>query len=163
MAAEDLGRGIYIITTEDGFPCKVGVTNDLDQRVQQLQIGNWHKLRASWFSFVVGHDWRIRKLNFWAAFSNAAVDLEVITHRKLKELDLHLSGEWFGIGEDDCIKVINKVAEESGLRLVGIEVLTGLEHYVALPARQVRYLQAIVDAEASAQAAISRRPVDFEC
>lgn len=71
MVEMDIAQGIYIITTEDGFPCKVGLTNDLNSRVKQLQVGNWVKLRAVWFSFALGPSWKGRTLNLWAAFNTA--------------------------------------------------------------------------------------------
>lgn len=155
MLIGDTAQGLYVITTEEGFPCKIGITNDLSYRVGQLQIGNWHRLRAVWFTFVLGPHWGNRKPNLWAAFNNAAAAFEVKVHQQLKELDLHISGEWFGIGQEDCVEVIKKVAKNTGHRLSGLEVLEGLSGYTTLPSRQVAYLQAMIAAEQSAQDAIA--------
>lgn len=150
----EFGQGIYIVTTEDGFPCKVGVTNKLRERVGQIQTGNWNKLKASWFSFVLNEDWRAGRLSIWAAFNTAAPRLERAVHRTLRELDLGLEGEWFAISDEDCRKVIAKVAEETGLRLAGIEILEGIEMYRRASNRQIEVFKAIVEAEVQARAAV---------
>lgn len=149
---DDLGRGIYVITADDGEPCKVGITNNLSSRLCEIQIGNWNRLRPSFFSFVVGDNIR-RQLNMWSAFSNSAATLEAKVHRQLREFDLGLSGERFDIGEADCVAVIKKVAQQNGFRLAGPEMLQSIHLYRSLPSRQMAYVQAMVAAEQSAQRA----------
>jgi len=149
---DDLGRGIYVVSTESGFPCKIGVTNDLRQRIAFLQNGNWNRLRPAYFSFVITDEIK-RGLNVWSAFKNGSEGLERQVINKMKELDLHMSGEWFSITVEDCKMVIEKVARDAKFRLVGPEVLQGIAHYDALPARQLSYIDALVRAEKSAQEA----------
>jgi hypothetical protein len=154
MAVDEYGRVIYVVTTEEGFPCKVGITNDLSLRVAQLQCGNWNKIQAAWYSFVVVGN-ASRTLNAWSAFTTTPQELEAAVHRKMKDLDLHLSGEWFAIGVDDCVSVIRKVAREETLRLCGIEMMSSISLYKALPARQIDFLQSFIAAEESARLAVS--------
>lgn len=152
---EDLGRGLYILSTGEDGPCKVGITNDLALRISVLQVGNWMKIQPVMFTFVIAGN--VGKLNMWSAFSNGSVSLEGLVHKKLKELDLHLSGEWFDIGEKDCIAVVKKVASNEGFRLAGPEVLQSISNYTSLPARQIDYIQAMINAEQSAQRAFEGR------
>lgn len=153
---DDLGRGLYILSTGEDGPCKVGITNDLAMRLSVLQVGNWMKINPVMFTFVVGRN-ITGKLNMWSAFSNGAATLELLVHRKLKELDLHLSGEWFDISEADCIAAVKKVATLEGFRLAGPEILQGISNYTSLPARQLDYIQAMINAEQSAQKAFEGR------
>ena len=153
MAQDDCGRVIYVVTTSDGFPCKVGITNDLSLRLTQLQCGNWNKLKAVWYSFVVKGGSN-RKTNVWAAFDTAPQKLETAVHRKMRALDLHLSGEWFAVGADDCVSVIRKVAAEGSFCLTGIEMLSSLKHHKTMQAGQIDFLNSFIAAELSARAAI---------
>ena len=152
-SVNDVGRMIYVVTTEDGFPCKVGITADLTLRITSLQCGNWNRLRPVWYSFVVVKG--AKDTNLWSAFTTAPNVLESAVHRNLKELDLHLSGEWFAVTSDDCVKVIEKVANDNGLRLAGIEMLSGIAMYDRLPNRQVAFLSSFVEAEKSARQAMA--------
>lgn len=153
MAIDDFGRMIYVVTTDEGFPCKVGTTGDLSTRLSQLSCGNWVPLKAAWYSFVVsaGSD---AKLNMWSAFRTMPSKLEFAVHRKMKELDLHLSGEWFAVDVEDCVSVIRKVAEEQALRLSGIEMLQSIALHRTMNAVQVEFLQSFIDAEKSARVAM---------
>lgn len=153
MAPDDCGRVIYVVTTSDGFPCKVGITNDLSLRLTQLQCGNWNKLKAAWYSFVVDGGSN-RRANVWAAFDTVPQKLEIAVHRKMKALDLHLSGEWFAVGVDDCVSVIRKVAIEESLRLTGIEMLSSLKYHEKMKAGQLDFLNSFIAAEHSARDAL---------
>lgn len=153
MAIDDFGRMIYVVTTDEGFPCKVGTTGDLTSRLSQLSCGNWVPLKAAWYSFVVSAGSEA-KLNMWSAFQTMPTKLEIAVHRKMKELDLHLNGEWFAVDVEDCVSVIRKVAEEQALRLTGIEMLQSITLHRTMKAVQVEFLQSFIDAEKSARAAI---------
>lgn len=148
------GRGIYVITTDDGFPCKVGVSNDLKMRLGTLQTGNWNRLRASWFTFVVNQRWAGSSLNVWAAASNAADAFELQIHEKMRELDLHLSGEWFAVDEEDCVEVIKRVAADKHMTLTGAEFLSSIVHHREMPKEDLQAVKAFIRAETSARAAI---------
>ena len=114
-------QGIYIITTNDDWPCKIGITDNLVERIQKMQTGNWHQLRAHrfWFPYT---DIDLGKDKFKTPSLNTArmatVALEKQVHQTMAELDVHMRGEWFDIDADDADAVLAKIAKENNYRLV---------------------------------------------
>ena len=106
-------QGVYVITTQDDWPCKIGVTANLYERIAGLQIGNWHKLRAVDFWFVFGGGYQADN-----PARQSAVNFERHLHEVLGSLVERLSGEWFDLSADDARRAILKIAEQENLRLV---------------------------------------------
>ena len=111
---------LYIMTTDEGFPCKVGITEKPSLRLRNIQGGNWNKIHASafFFPYKIGPnnvDVRTPRLN---TVRKSAAKMEWLVHNKMKEMDLHIRGEWFGICSADAISVCQKVADINGYRLI---------------------------------------------
>lgn len=124
--ARPLGtQGIYVVTTSDRWPSKVGISDDMSQRLASLQTASWLDLDVEkfWFPYTgikVGDlnlDHRLKPERMNTARLAAQV-LERAVHAKLKEFDLHMRGEWFDITADEAVEVVEKVAETNGFRLV---------------------------------------------
>ena len=123
LKSKSLGfQGIYVITTEDGWPSKVGITYNLLERTNQLQVGNWHKIRAAHFAFAFGARDGVASGDFSAARHSVA-NLERAAHIQLEDLVGRLNGEWFDIDAADAWAVVNKVSGDMGYRLVPYDAI----------------------------------------
>jgi hypothetical protein len=148
---ERSAQGIYIITTVDRHPAKVGISCDLKSRLSQLQGGNWERLYAVEFAFVVSNKWRDRPKNAFAGLDGAALQLETAVHRKMRELEVSLIGEWADCTADDAWGVVRKVADEIGVEIVGVEILQRLQIQVALPQALLHVFEMMLASEQSAR------------
>lgn len=118
--------GVYVITSEDDWPCKVGVTLEPKTRLSAVQIGNWHRLKLHSFRFAFASESAIRRERF-DAVSSGAYELELAVKRKLSELDLSLRGEWFDVTAKEVDQVIAKVADSAGCMLLEHQNLCGFD------------------------------------
>lgn len=84
-------RKIYLITTEDNWPVKIGVSHTPEKRLKALQCASWKELK-------------IFKLFDCCGPTAAAFTLEAKIHRELKYKQL--SGEWFDIKAEDALNLI---------------------------------------------------------
>ena len=148
-------QGIYVVTTDDGWPSKVGISGDLYLRMTQLQNGNWHRLRPTFFSFTTPI--KYGRKNFYSMFDGSARTLESLVHRTMKELDIHLSGEWYDCTSDAAEAVIKKVSAIEGFCLHGVEPLKSIALYDRLPVAQVDFARYILFAQESAINALYNR------
>lgn len=147
------GRGIYIVTTLDKWPCKIGFSTDLLGRLSSMQSGNWHELIAWDFAFVVPLG---QAKNAHLATFSATSRFEAAVHRKLKELDLHLNNEWFDIDADAAMLVVQKVAKISGYDLIGLDKIVGVDNGLAFCKDDVAAFKGMVGAWDAANEAIRR-------
>jgi len=84
---------MYIIANDKGY-IKVGVSNNPDRRLRQLQTGNAHKLTLLYteaFECTRAHLLKIEK----------------IVHKELKKVSTKCMGEWFFVDTDDITKIKN--------------------------------------------------------
>jgi len=117
--------GLYVMHYESEGICKIGVTSDLPERLTNLRAATWVDVTPTSFFFPfkpsrdIAHtkdDYSITRVSAYA--------LEKLCHQKLKELELHLRGEFFEIFPDDADQLVRKVAEVEGFRLVApIDIL----------------------------------------
>lgn len=108
---------IYIATTEDQYPCKFGYSQDIGHRLEAIQTGNWHRIVIRHAFFVLDKRARGLKSVNHNALLAAARALEAACDRQMRELDLHLRGEWFAVDADDALAVMRKVAEAESFRI----------------------------------------------
>jgi hypothetical protein len=96
-------RGItnYIyIAFDDVTACKIGVACNVGKRLAQLQAGNRRPLHAYTIKIDAGID---------------AGEVERAIHRKLRDRDKHINGEWFRVGPKYARVTVEAVAFECGL------------------------------------------------
>lgn len=119
-------QGVYIIAPGEDGPCKVGVANDIAERIRMLNIGNWHDLRLAWFSYVhkraehVGSTPTYQRAAMFEGLSACANALEARAHREMKAMDLHIRGEWFMVTPEECIAVVEKCISKEEMHSVGM-------------------------------------------
>jgi hypothetical protein len=98
---KDLGYpycGIYVITTDAMWPCKIGISQNPIKRLNALQIAHWRPLQISGY--------------FYLPNMHEAKKLETATHRRVKGLGKNLSGEWFDMRVPEAIEHIQWAALE---------------------------------------------------
>ena len=98
---------IYVISPQDGWPCKIGISTNPIKRINTLQTACWKQLEVKWCA--------------WAPTVQKAHDLELRSHRTLTDMAKWLHGEWFDLRPDKAIDLVSFEAE-----LAGIEISTEL-------------------------------------
>lgn len=87
---------VYVIGPVQGWPCKVGIAANVQDRLMGIQTGSWEKLYI--------HE------VFWAVSKSEALKIEKLCKRRLQQ---HcLSGEWFHVWTDDMIKELKEIISE---------------------------------------------------
>ena len=116
--------GIYVVTTLDGWPSKVGFSEDVGSRLREMQSGNWHELVAYdfWIPFKFSEDFR--KAENFNAVTISARALERHVHDQMRELGLSIRGEWFDVDADTASEIVRKVAKNEGFNLATLDILT---------------------------------------
>lgn len=147
-----------MINSEPGLPVKIGITENIMVRLATLQVGNWNKLEAHWFSFVARDTGA--KRNLFNSLSYSAQKLERLVHKKMHELDLSVGGEWFDCDPEAAVLVIRKVAAMNGFEFFDISAMQNLIFHNRLPKETYRMAEKLVNAEFSARRAKS---VDISC
>lgn len=119
---EILITGIYVVSTEDKWPCKIGITSDLRKRLTGLQVGCWHKLIPYSFNLAGKVSGNMPKVlrDDYNGLAKAAAGLESECHKALKGLDLHLRGEWFDVDVEAAHMVLQKVAANNGYTVADV-------------------------------------------
>lgn len=155
-------QGIYIITTEDDFPCKVGITDFLSHRIAGMQTGNWNKLfaRQMYFPYKVAG----RKFDILPSRLNtvriSAKEFERIAHKKLTDLDTHINGEWFGIHANDADAVLRKLADMEGYRLIQPQAVMAMDTSILCRKAEVQSARELLEAATDALTVIARGRLD---
>jgi len=129
-AARSRPSMVYICAPEDGFPVKIGVSNDLVRRLAGLQPGVWHDLQMREAFFALKPQSRedewlsASSYNAYGKDAHATIAgaraLEAACHRKLRDLDCHMRGEWFAITVEEAVKAVLKVAKLHGMAAVPV-------------------------------------------
>lgn len=156
-------QGLYVITTEDQWPSKIGITDNMAQRLDHLQVGSWLHLSvvAFWFPYTsikmdeLNLDKRLR-VNRMNTARLASQVMERAVHRKLKEFDLHVRGEWFDITAKEAIEVVLKVAKTDGFRLVHPKDILAAKPEALTRTAEVLALQEMLRVANSALEALTR-------
>lgn len=118
----DAYRGVYVITTEDRYPCKIGITNDLPLRLSMLQCGNWEKLVPVYFAFAFKPGLGGARERGFNAVRRSAEAFERVAHETLTDIEVtRLVGEWFDIDAADAIAALQKIADVNDYKLLTID------------------------------------------
>ena len=94
LATKEALRMIYVVTTNDGRPCKIGIAKDAWSRFGNLQSANWVELKMHECWYMAGHKITIR--------IERAVIERMGGH--------HLRGEWFDI---DAVSMEAAILDEA--------------------------------------------------
>jgi hypothetical protein len=101
---------IYIAQADEDGPVKIGVSDDPERRIAELQIGNAVKIVLVGF-FVCG-SWLIART------------LEASVHAALAAF--RLSGEWFSVSPDTARRTIEEKAADLGYVVTYVAVASGV-------------------------------------
>jgi len=87
---------VYILSNSDNGYLKIGVSNNVDKRISQLQTGSWAELSVEYRSMVCSNSF----------------DIESTVHEKLRSK--RVRGEWYDVSISDAISLIE--SEDHQLR-----------------------------------------------
>lgn len=118
---------VYVIAPSEEGPCKIGYSNNLQNRLSGLQTGCWEPL--SIFSFRIGifETGGADRLSFGKAINAGSKALERAAHRALTACELRLQGEWFDVNVQEAVAVLEKCARNEGLRSVSYADIAGAQ------------------------------------
>lgn len=85
--------GVYVITTDSLYPCKIGISVNPVKRLLSLQTSHWRPLQISGYR--------------WCENAADAKKVEKEAHEILKEGGKSLMGEWFDIRVDKALEAID--------------------------------------------------------
>lgn len=117
---------VYAMGYDEDGPIKIGMTSQILERVRYLQVAAPYPVRVYGVRFASMLSGRAGG-SIKACFANGARALEARTHRKLRECDVHLQGEWFDICAADALAAIDKVGSTDGPRCIGLSGLAGAD------------------------------------
>jgi len=109
-ALEPTYDGLYLAAMDADGPVKVGVANNPIARLGDLQVGNPFKIHLADVFYVKNREARLLELN---------------VHSKMRELGLHIRGEWFDCSVEDASAVIFKMAEIERFKFIPLKVVAG--------------------------------------
>lgn len=95
--------GIYVITADNGWPCKIGISQNPVKRLLSLQSANWRKIDIQEYRYCEN------------AVQARAVEQKA--HEMLHGDGKSLLGEWFDCRPDQAIEVIQFAADVLGVSL----------------------------------------------
>ena len=116
---------IYVIAADPDGPVKIGVTKNVWRRVSTLQVGCWLRLKAYAFRMAFRRGDFAVGVAFRDSLDEGAGAVERECHKKLKEIGLHLCGEWFDISVPEAIAVVEKCGPMVGAKVFSIEQIAG--------------------------------------
>jgi hypothetical protein len=93
--------GIYIVTTDSLYPCKIGISQNPGKRLASLQTSHWRLLQIS--------DYR------WCESKSEARKIERLTHKHFKENNKLLHGEWFDTRPKEAAEALDWVGVAEGI------------------------------------------------
>lgn len=92
---------IYIVTADNKWPCKIGVSCAPEKRVRSLQTASWRPLHVA--------------NCYWAETVGEARRLEQAVHRRLTEQSRWLHGEWFDMRPEAATEIVEFVSMVEGV------------------------------------------------
>jgi hypothetical protein len=95
--------GIYVVTPDNLWPSKVGISTNPTRRLISLQCACWKPLQISEYRYCDTQE--------------AARAVEARVHGMLDESGLGLSGEWFDLRPDKALDAIEFAASVLGVEI----------------------------------------------
>lgn len=93
---------LYVVSPDNGWPCKIGISTRPFQRVGQIQVSVWKPIKVDY--------------SVWCPSTKEARRLEKALHDDLSADAKWLHGEWFDLRPEDTIKLIKFKAS-----IIGVE------------------------------------------
>lgn len=91
---------VYVITTTDQYPTKIGISDNIKRRFSGIQSSNWMSL------LLVRHWWLVGK--------PLSERVEREAGARLKAAGKHIRGEWFGITSAEACSLVAGLIGEFG-------------------------------------------------
>lgn len=117
---------IYVIAPDENGPCKIGKTIQIAKRHQGIQVGSWLPL-AVFGARLCLTSGAVNPGNLRTDLNQGAYAAEAATHKALKEMGLHMIGEWFDVTAQEALKAIEVACKKSGISAIGLDALISQE------------------------------------
>lgn len=88
--------GVYVITTDSLYPCKIGISINPIKRLANLQTSHWRPLQISGYR--------------WCESQADAVKVEAKAHDILTDEGKALLGEWFDVRVEKAVEAMEWAA-----------------------------------------------------
>lgn len=95
--------GVYVITPDKRWPCKIGISISPMKRLASIQTSVWLPVTVSGYR--------------WCVDTKSARAIERAAHKELKRQSRELFGEWFDVRPPDALEVMDRAAMEMGVQL----------------------------------------------
>jgi hypothetical protein len=95
--------GVYVITTDSLYPCKIGLSQNPVKRLASLQTAHWRPIQISGYR--------------WCESQADALKVEQEAHRILEANGKELLGEWFDIRVEAAVEAMEFAALTVGVAL----------------------------------------------
>ena len=134
---------VYVIAPQDGWPCKIGHTTNLEVRLTSLQAGCWEPLTVHGFRIGIKTSGGTSRSSLARAMVAGAQSLEMAAHSVLRECDTWMRGEWFDVTAEDALRVLDKCGDRCDVRavtfnaLASVEVNAGLDPLAAIAREKI--------------------------
>lgn len=112
---------LYVVSPENGWPCKIGVSARPQSRISQIQVSVWKPVKVDY--------------SVWCRSPSEARRLERALHQDLSEDGKWLQGEWFDMRPEDTVDLIKFKASVIGVecsdRIEDADILRDVESKIA--------------------------------
>jgi len=120
--------GLYVMHYVGEGICKIGVTSNLPDRHAALAVGYWGDIEVTsfWFPYL-RNPMEKSGFNTESVMKASSYALETQCHAKLKDLGVHLKGEFFEMFPDDARLAVSKIADQGGFKLASPHDIMSLD------------------------------------
>jgi hypothetical protein len=129
--------GVYVISTDSLFPCKIGVSVNPAKRLASLQTSHWRGLQISEYR--------------WCETVADATRVEREAHKILRAHDKALLGEWFDVRPSEAVEAMEWAALTVGATLRSDIPTPGLEERLRRIASDIDRAEHIASGERMAE------------
>jgi T5orf172 domain len=126
---------VYAIAASEDGPTKIGVSQNIQSRVAQLQIGSWEQLKPYGFRLALPKSGGTNKISMAASLKEGAFALEKHAHKVLREMGLGLTREWFDVTPSEALAVLDKCGQIGHVSSLSLSLLAAAESNSGLDAR----------------------------
>lgn len=117
---------LYVIAPDIDGPTKIGISANIKNRVEQLQIGCWLPLKVYGVRFATKRVF-VNANCLEGVAKESARALEAACHKNLRACDVGLNGEWFDITPKEALEAISVTGKKEGIAAVSLADAAGIE------------------------------------
>lgn len=137
---------VYVVAPGLDGPCKIGITQNITQRLRGIQSGCWERVVPYGFRFGLRKRGNVFDNNMPKNLEDGARQLERVVLSKVDDLGLSLYGEWTDLTPCEALEVIDKCGRISDVGSMSLDDLAGVEIDAGLDASMAAMQRRLVAA-----------------